>query len=84
MNKETLGRSTKEKGKDLQRLLKQRRYAAALWCNQVDAAANGEAEAKLGDGGGARVQGHRKEEEEAKDTKGEKRMTLGPIYKANR
>ena len=70
MNKETLGRSTKEKGKDLQRLLKQRRYAAALWCNQVDAAANGEAEAKFGDGGGAWVQRRRKEEEEVKEIKG--------------
>ena len=53
----------------------------ALCCNQVDAAANGEAEAKLGDGGGARVQRHREEEEEAKRRRGEKEMTLGPIYK---
>ena len=45
-------------------MLKQRRYAAALWCNQVDAAANGEAEAKLD--GGARVQRRHEEEEEAK------------------
>ena len=84
MNKETLGRSTKEKGKDLQRLLKQRRYTAVLWCNQADASANGEAEAKLGDGGGARMQRRRKEEEEVKETKGEKRMALGPIYKVKR
>ena len=52
MNEETLGRSTTEKGRDLQWLLKQRRYAAALWCNQVDAAADGETKATLGDGGG--------------------------------
>ena len=39
---------------------------------------------ELDDGGGTRVQGRRKEEEEAKETKGEKRMTLGPIYRANR
>ena len=62
--------------------MKQRRYCATLWCNQVDAAANGEAEAKLGDGGGARLQRRRKEEEEAKETKEEKGMALGPIYKA--
>ena len=55
MNKETLGRSTKEKGKDLQRLLKQRRYVAALWCNQVDAAAAEEVEVKIGAGGGAQT-----------------------------
>ena len=51
----------RREGKDLQR-----RCAAYLWCDQVDAAANGEAETKLDDGGGARVQGRRKEEEEAK------------------
>ena len=62
------------KGKDIQRLLKQRRYTADLWCNQVDAAANGEAEAKLGNGGGARVQRCHNEEEEAKEAKGEKIM----------
>ena len=56
MNKETLGRSTKEKGKDLQwPTLKQRRYAAVLWFSQVDAVADDEAEAKLEDSGGARV-----------------------------
>ena len=64
--------------------MKQRRYVAALWCNQVDAAANGEAEAKLGNGDGARLQRCRKEEEEAKETKGEMGMALGPIYKAKR
>ena len=57
-------------------MLKQQRHAAALWCNQVDAAANGEAEAKLGDSGGAQVQRCRKEEEEAKEAKGEKENDL--------
>ena len=56
-----------EEGKDLQR-----RCAAYLWCDQVDAAANGEAETKLDDGGGARVQGRRKEEEEMKKQRKEK------------
>ena len=63
--------------------MKQRRYAEALCCNQVDAAANGEVEVKLG-GGSARLQRRCKEEEEAKETKGEKGMALGLIYKANR
>ena len=54
--------------------MKQRRHAAVLWCNQVDAAANGEAEAKLGDGGDTQVQRRRKVEEEAKEAKGEKIM----------
>ena len=61
--------------------MKQRRYAATLWCDQVDAAAKGDAEAKLGDGGGARVQGRREEEEEVKRWREKKEMTLGPIYK---
>ena len=52
--------------------MKQRRYAAVLWCNQVDAAADGETEAKLDDGGGAQGQICRKEEEEVKETKGKK------------
>ena len=56
--------------------MKQRRYAAVLWCNQVDAAAGGETEAKLGDGGGTQVQRRRKEEEEAKEAKGEKENDL--------
>ena len=56
--------------------MKQRRYAAALWCNQVNAAADGETKAKLGDGGGAQVQRCRKEEEEVKETKGEKEKGL--------
>ena len=72
MNEETLDRFIAEKGRDLQWLLKQRRYAAALWCNQVDAAAGGETEAKLGDGGSAQMQRRRKEEEEVKGTKGKK------------
>ena len=51
--------------------MKQRRSAAAFWRNQVDAAAGGETEAKLGDGGCAQVQRRRKEEEEVKEMKGE-------------
>ena len=35
-----------------------------LWCEQVDAAADGEAEARFEDDGGARVRGRREEEEE--------------------
>ena len=69
MNEETLDRSTMEKGRELQWLSKQRRYAAVLWCNQVDAADGGEMEAKLDDGGRARDQRRRKEEEEAKGEK---------------
>mgnify|MGYP000898451295 CR=1 FL=1 len=38
----------------------------AIWCDQVDAAANGDAEAKLDDGGDARVQGRHKDEEEVR------------------
>ena len=64
--------------------MKQRRNAAAFWCNQVDAAAGGETEAKLGDDGGAQGQRCRKEEEEVKETKGKRRRTRGPIYKAKR
>ena len=44
----------------------QRRVVAFLWSNQVDAAANGDAEVKFDDSGGARVQGHREEEEEVR------------------
>ena len=72
MNEETLDRSTMEKGRELQWLSKQRRYAAVLWCNQVDAADGGEMEAKLDDGGGTQGQRYCKEEEEVKETKGKK------------
>ena len=37
-----------------------------LWCAQVDAAANGDAEAELSDGSDARMQRRREEEEAAK------------------
>ena len=63
---------------------KQRRITAFLWYDQVDAAADGETKAKLGDGGGAQVQRCRKEEEEVKETKGKRRRTCGPIYKVKR
>ena len=43
-----------------------------LWYDQVDAAAFIEAEVKLGDGGGTQGQRCREEEEEVKETKGEK------------
>ena len=63
-------------------MLKQLRHAAALWFNQVDAAAFVEAEEKLGDDGGA--QGWRGlKEEEAKEAKGKIIRTHGPIYKVN-
>ena len=35
-----------------------------LWCEQVDAAADGKVEARFEDDGGARVRGRREEEEE--------------------
>ena len=44
-----------------------------FWCDQVDAAAEGDAEAELGDGGGAWVQGRREEEEEAKRRRGKRK-----------
>ena len=56
--------SRKEGGKDLLRPRKQRKGAVELWCEQVDAAADGEAEARFEDDGGARVRGRREEEEE--------------------
>ena len=56
--------------------MKQQRSAAAFWRNQVDAAAGGETEAKLGGGGGAQGQRCRKEEEEVKETKGKRE---GPV-----
>ena len=56
--------SKKEGGKDLLRSRKQRKGAVELWCEQVDAAADDEAEARFEDDGGARVRGCREEEEE--------------------
>ena len=41
-----------------------RRCERGVWSRQVDAAANGEAEAEFEDDGGARVRGRREEEEE--------------------
>ena len=55
--------SRKEGGKDSLRPRKQRKGVVELWCEQVDAAANGEAEAEFEDDGGARVRGRRGEEE---------------------
>ena len=46
-------------------LRKQRRIIAGFWCDQVDAGADSEAEAKFDDGG-VRAQGRREEEEEMK------------------
>ena len=48
-----------------------------------DASTNGDAEAKLDDGGGAQVQGRCEEEGEARRRRVKKKMTLGPIYKVN-
>ena len=56
--------SRKEGGKDLLRPRKQRKGAVELWCEQVDAAADGEAEARFKDDGSAWVRGRREEEEE--------------------
>ena len=56
--------SRKEGGKDLLQPWKQRKGAVELWCEQLDAAANGEAEVEFEDDGGARVLGCREEEEE--------------------
>ena len=53
-------------------MLKQWRCAASLWCDHVDAAVNDEAEVSLDDGGGARVQGHREEEEEMESQRKER------------
>ena len=55
--------SRKEGEKDLLWPWKQRRCAAELWCEQVDAAADGEAEARLDDDSGAQVRRRREEEE---------------------
>ena len=52
-----------ERKGDLLGLRKQWRCAAELWCEQVDAAADGEGEARLGDDGGAQVRRRREEEE---------------------
>ena len=56
--------SREEGGKDLLRPRKQRKGVVELWCEQVDAAADGEAEARFEDDGSARVRGRREEEEE--------------------
>ena len=56
--------SRKEGGKDLLRPRKQRKGVVELWCEYVDVAADGEAEARFEDDGGARVRGRREEEEE--------------------
>ena len=51
---------------------KQRRIAAFLWCDQADAAAVVEADAKTDGGGGARRVGRREEEDDAKRHEGGK------------
>ena len=73
--------STEEGGEAYEQQVREQRCAASCWCDQVDAAAVGDAEAKLDDGGGTRRQGRREEEEEAKRRRGKREMTLGPIYK---
>ena len=47
--------STEERKNDLLKLLKPRRRASFFWYGQGDAAPGVEAEAKVDDGGGARV-----------------------------
>lgn len=56
--------SRKEGEKDSLRPRKQRKGPVELWCEQVDAAADGEAEARFEDDSGTRVRGRREEEEE--------------------
>ena len=74
----TLSGSTEERGKDLPKLLKQQRCVAFFGCDQVDAAADGEAEAKLDDSDGARVQRRREVEEEMKRQQEEKERDPHP------
>lgn len=70
--------------KNLPRLLERRRSASEIWTNQVDAAANVEAEVKLDSGGRARALGCRKEEDEMKrHGGGGVKGTPSPIYKEN-
>ena len=54
-------------------LMEQRRSAAFLWYDQVDAAAVVEADAKVDGGGRARTFGRREEEDDVKGHEGEKR-----------
>ena len=51
---------------------KQQRIAVFLWCDQANAAAVVEADAKIYGGGGARMVGRHKEEDDAKRHEGEK------------
>ena len=74
MNEETLDRSTTEKGRDLQWLLKQRRYTATLWGNQVDAAAK--VDAGVDGGGGAPKLGDARKMKQKGSEGKRKEMTL--------
>ena len=59
-------------------LREQRRSAAVLWCDQVDAAAVVEADAKIDGGGGARRFGRHDEEDDVKRHEGENGKTPWP------
>ena len=72
--------SMKETGKDLLQRRKQRKGVVELWCEQVDAAANGEAEAEFEDDGGAWVRGRREEEEEMSGYRKEKKRGLLSLF----
>ena len=64
---------------------KQWRIAAFLWCDQADAAAVVEADAKTDGYGGARRVGQREEEDNAKRHEGEKwKDPLALFIKAKR
>ena len=54
-----------------------------LWTNQVDAAANGDAEERIDGGGWAREQHVARKTMKMKRLRGEVKRTPGPIYKAN-
>ena len=74
MNTKTLGRSIKEEREGLAAAIEasrdtQRFFGATRSMQQP----NGDVEAELGDGGGARVQGRRKEEEEEKRRRGKRK-----------
>ena len=62
-------------------MLKQRRCATFLWCGQVDAAADGEAEAKLDDSGGLRCSGVTRRKKRRKGNGKKRKGILIPIYK---
>ena len=69
--------------KNLPRLLERQRRASKIWTNQVDAAANGDAEERIDGGGWAREQRVVRNKTKTKRLRGEVKRTPDPIYKAN-